>query len=402
MKKGNDARGRWLDWMLKVAGPVLTNAAAGTLHSTMPVECPHDKDIRLQFTHLEALGRTVCGIGPWLDCAGLAGAEEEKRRQYAELTRRAIDRATDPASPDFMNFSEGIQPICDAAFLAHGMLRGERELIDKLPANVRRNVADCMRATRTRKPGYSNYLLFAAMIEALLCRLGEPYDAMRVDYALRTFDTWYSGDGLYGDGPEYCWNYYNSYVIQPMYVDLCAFFADKDPDWAALGEPVRQRARRYAAIQERLVNPDGSFPAVGRSLSYRAGAFQHLAQMALEKNLPDGLPPNQVRCALEAAIGRTLEAPGTFDENGWLHIGLCGSQPDVGEIYISTGSLYLCMAAFLPLGLPADDAFWTGPDVPWTAKRIWSGGFCGIDEALHYLRHKTIHDHDRTQSVKTQ
>jgi hypothetical protein len=61
---------------------------------------------------------------------------------------------------------------------------------------------------------------------------------------------------------------------------------------------------------------------------------------------------------------------------------LAGHQPGLGEIYISTGSLYLCLEAFLPLGLKPEDAFWKDPDVPWTAKRVWNGGDLEADRAL--------------------
>jgi hypothetical protein len=146
--------------------------------------------------------------------------------------------------------------------------------------------------------------------------------------------------------------------------------------------PAIARARRYAAIQERLVAPDGSFPAVGRSIAYRCGAFQLLSQVALRRELPEEVPPAQARAALDAVIRRTLDAPGTFDPAGWLRIGLCGHQPEVGERYISTGSLYLAATAFLPLGLPADDPFWVGPGLPWTGRRAWSGETFPIDGAL--------------------
>ena len=137
--------------------------------------------------------------------------------------------------------------------------------------------------------------------------------------------------------------------------------------------PVLARARRHAAVQERLIGPDGTFPAIGRSIAYRAGAFQLLAQIALRRALPEGVAPGQVRAALSAVLLRTLDAPGTFDANGWLRIGLAGHQPGVGERYISTGSLYLCATAFLPLGLPPDDPFWAQPAQPWTARLAWSG-----------------------------
>lgn len=63
-------------------------------------------------------------------------------------------------------------------------------------------------------------------------------------------------------------------------------------------------------------------------------------------------------------------------------IGLCGHQPGLGEIYISTGSLYLASTAFLPLGLPESDEFWSAPAEPWSSVKIWSGcdlpgGSCG-------------------------
>jgi hypothetical protein len=54
----------------------------------------------------------------------------------------------------------------------------------------------------------------------------------------------------------------------------------------------------------------------------------------------------------------------------------------VGERYISTGSLYLCAVALLPLGLPATDPFWSSPAAPWTAVKAWSGQSFPIDRAL--------------------
>ena len=133
---------------------------------------------------------------------------------------------------------------------------------------------------------------------------------------------------------------------------------------------------------ERLIAPDGSFPPIGRSLAYRCGAMQLLAQVALRRTLPEGVTPAQVRGALTAVIRRTLEAPGTFDAAGWLQIGFCGHQPGVGERYISTGSLYLCSVGLLPLGLPPADDFWSAPAQPWTSVRAWSGQEFPIDHAL--------------------
>jgi len=122
-----------------------------------------------------------------------------------------------------------------------------------------------------------------------------------------------------------------------------------------------------------MISPEGTYPPVGRSLAYRFGAFQLLSKIALMHQLPNNIKPQQVRAALFTVIKKQIEMPGTFDKNGWLQIGVAGHQPDIGENYISTGSLYLCSEAFLILGLPASDDFWNGKDEDWTSKKIWNG-----------------------------
>jgi hypothetical protein len=374
-------RSVWVGVLRRLADPVLNNLANETLRLRMPVEQAPRAD-RRSVTHLEALGRLMAGIGPWIELGGGESDEGRLRRGYADLARRAIDRAVDPASPDFLNFSRERQPVVDAAFLAQGLLRARHHLLETLEARTVRNLVAALESTRSITPSFSNWLMFSVTIEAALAALGAPPDLMRVDYALRQHDEWYKGDGAYGDGPSFHWDYYNSFVIHPMLLDVLDVFRDTQPAWKDLAVRVEARARRYAGVLERLVGPDGSFPPIGRSLAYRCGAFHLLAQMALRHALPEGVSAAQVRGALTAVIRRTLEAPDTFDANGWLRIGFCGHQPGVGETYISTGSLYLCSVAFLPLGLPPGDDFWSAPPQPWTSRRAWSGQPFPIDHAL--------------------
>jgi hypothetical protein len=366
----------WIRTLRKVGDPVLNALSQRRLKAEMPVEAHANVTDRRNYTYLEALGRLLAGMAPWLE-----SNESGDSRRYADLARKSIAAAVDPASPDLMNFSHGGQPVVDAAFLALGILRAPTELWDKLDAATKNNLVQAMLATRVIQPGFNNWLLFSAMVEAFLSHAGEKFDPMRVDYAIRQHDEWYKGDGMYGDGPQFHWDYYNSYVIQPMLLQVLDTVSKVSKSWNSFMAPVLTRARRFAAIQERIVAPDGSFPAIGRSLAYRCGAFHHLATMALRKDLPAGVSPEQVRGALTAVIRRTLDADGTFDEKGWLRIGLCGHQPSIGETYISTGSLYLCAEAFLPLGLPASNPFWSGAAKPWTAQQAWSGAAVAIDHA---------------------
>ena len=371
----------WIAVMRRLADPVLTHLANGTLKARMPVEQAAGAD-RRSVTHLEALGRLIAGIAPWLELPADDTPEGRMRVEYAGLARRAIARAVDPASPDFLNFMRDRQPLVDAAFLAQGVLRAPRALRDGLDPGAKRHLIAALESTRSIVPNYNNWLLFTATVEAGLKSLGADWNRLRVDYALRQHEQWYKGDGTYGDGAEFHWDYYNSFVIHPMLIDVLDVCKDETTAWKDLATRVHARARRYAAIQERLIAPDGSFPAIGRSLAYRFGAFHLLAQMALRHSLPPDVSPAQVRGALTAIIRRSIDAPGTFDADGWLRIGFCGHQPAVGETYISTGSLYLCAVGLLPLGLPATDEFWSAPAQPWTAARAWSGQAFPIDHAL--------------------
>lgn len=378
---GND-RAYWLQTLLKVADPVLNALAKGQLKATMPVEsAPGQEAGRRNVTYLEALGRTLAGLAPWLEHPAI-GPEKAQQQAYAALARQAIANGVNPQSPDRLNFTQGGQPLVDAAFLAHALLRAPNQLWHQLDKDTQTRLITAFRSSRTIKPGYNNWLLFSAMVEAALLKFTGECDEMRMDYAIKQHQSWYKGDGAYGDGPDFHWDYYNSYVIQPMLLDVVqTLVAAKKAD-QPLYDSLLARAQRYAQIQERLIGPDGSFAAFGRSLAYRCGAFQLLAQIALHKQLPTELTAGQVRSALTAVIHRTMDPPGTFDAKGWLQIGLCGHQPSIGETYISTGSLYLCSEAFLPLGLAADDTFWTTPNEDWTAKKIWSGQDVKVDHAI--------------------
>ena len=382
---GEADRAYWLDVLRRLALPVLESLAAGELAKRLPPPPATGRPGLARYAPLEAFGRLLAGIAPWLACPDLsAGPEAALRDRIADLARQGLRIAVNPQSPDLMPFAVPGQPLVDAAFLAQGLLRAPRPLWEPLDATTQQRLLDALRSTRVQHPCLNNWLLFAGTIEAFFASVGQPWDGMRVDYALRQHEQWYKGDGAYGDGPSFHFDYYNSYVIHPMLLDILAATAEIDPHraWQAMVPLQRQRARRYAQVQERLIAPDGSFPPIGRSIVYRMGAFQTLAQVALLGDLPEELSPAQVRCALTAVIRRCMEPPGTFDENGWLTIGLCGSQPSLAERYISSGSVYLCSTVLLPLGLPPSDPFWSGEPMDWTSRKIWSGADMPGDHAI--------------------
>lgn len=368
-----DERSYWLAVAQRIATPLLTSLSRRELKKTMPVESTNPSD-RVKYAHLEAFGRLLAGIAPWLAAQGLDQSELRLQQNFLHLAQASLDAATDPGSPDFMNFHDGSQPLVDAALLAQGILRAPSVLWEPLEARVRRQIVEAMKSSRAiLTPTSNNWVMFAAMVDALLQTLGEKTIEDRFEGCVRRMIGWYKGDGVYGDGEFFHFDYYNSFVIHPMLLDVLSLLKQKDSQFEPLYAAELHRARRYAEIQERLIAPDGTFPSLGRSTTYRFGALQTLGQVALLGQLPERVNPGQVRSAMTAVIRRMSEAPGTFDDRGWLRIGFCGHQPSLAEDYISTGSLYLCAVALLPLGLPPEDPFWSSAAMRWTSQRIWSG-----------------------------
>jgi hypothetical protein len=372
----------WIDVVEKIASPVLDNLSRRELRKNMPVEAANPAD-RAKYTHLEAFGRTLAGISPWLSAQGPDASEAPRQKHFIALAQESLDAATDPRSPDFMNFREGTQPLVDAAFMAQGILRAPDVLWQPLDSRVREQLIEALLSSRTiPTPTTNNWVLFAAIVEAALQMMGQQTLEERFEYCVRRMLGWYKGDGAYGDGELFHFDYYNSFVIHPMLLDALAVLRQKDTQFDFAYSTELLRAKRYAQVLERMIAPDGSFPSIGRSTCYRFGAFHALAQIAWMRELPEPLKPAQARCAMTAVIRKMIEAPGTFDDRGWLQIGFCGHQPTLAETYISTGSLYLCTAAFLPLGLPQSDEFWSAGTAPWTSQLIWSGQSVPADHAI--------------------
>lgn len=369
-------RSFWLAQMDRICRPMLRSLAHDSLRINMPTTVSAHVDNaenRRKVQYLEITGRVLSGIAPFLQGEGVNVFETTLRNEYRQWAVQGLKNAMDSSAKDFMRFDLNGQQMVDASFLAVAFLRAPW-LWQNLDAVTKERMVASFKTTRQYRPPYSNWLLFAAATEVFLYQNGYDWDPIRVDYAMHKLDEWYVGDGMYTDGPNFAFDYYNSYVIHP-YLSLISqtLTAQNNNAYRDMAAKIARRDERYAILQERLINTDGTFPATGRSLIYRGAAFHHLANMAWQKKLPAQLSPASVRCALTAVIRKTLESPTTFTREGWLTIGLYGAQPELGDVYNNSGSPYLCSLIFLPLGLPETDVFWSAPPEQWSAQKIWSG-----------------------------
>jgi len=108
MQPVDTSRGSWLGHLTKLATPVLTALANERLRATMSVEQKPTID-RTGCSHLEAFGRLMAGMAPWLE----SGTDEPGRAEMTELAQKALHHAVNPGSKDFCNFTTGGQPLLD-------------------------------------------------------------------------------------------------------------------------------------------------------------------------------------------------------------------------------------------------------------------------------------------------
>lgn len=374
----------WLQEMDKMCRPIMEALANDQLREKMPHRTSKfvdNKEHRIQVQYVEVLGRVLSGISPWLAIDTGDDDERALRVLYRKWTIKGLQNALDSNARDFMRFDIGGQQLVDASFLSLAIIRSPW-IWTNLDVNTKANFVKSIILTRKYLPVYSNWLLFSAVNEVFLAKFGYDWDAMRVDYALRQFEQWYVGDGMYKDGEFFAFDYYNSYVIHPYLAIIKDVLEEQRNGYKDMFSNISKRNARYAEIQERMINADGTFAPIGRSLTYRTGAFHHLADMGLRQKIPISLSAGQVRSALTAVIQVTLSNPNTYLD-GWLTIGLNGYQEDIGDFYNNQGSPYLATAIFLPLGLPIDDDFWKEESQNWTAQKFWKQGVGVKDKSIH-------------------
>lgn len=88
---------------------------------------------------------------------------------------------------------------------------------------------------------------------------------------LKRHKEWYKGDGWYGDGRNFHLDYYNSYVIQPMLIDVLSVMKKHEVEGADFYDVQLQRLIRYADQQEKMISPEGTYPVLGRSMDIVLG-----------------------------------------------------------------------------------------------------------------------------------
>lgn len=373
----------WVSTLQKIAYPILSNLANGNLKKKMPYESNSQKNRK--FVYLEAFARVFNGISSWLELGPDNSEEGQLRIKYINMTLQAIRNAVNPNSNDHIFIIEPKQSLVEIALFAQGLLRAKNHVWLNLPMDVQAKIIDEFKNTREIAPYENHWLLYTAIIEAALLEFTGECDKERLSYGIHKFrDDYYLGDGIYCDGNSFESNYFNSMFIHPMLNDVLMVMRKYGISEGEFLDVQLMRSSRLSAQLERLISPEGTYPLVGKAIAYRCGVFHLLSQAILFKILPRNINPAQVRSALTMVLRRQFRGTQNFNPDGWLLIGLNGSQLSISEENITNGSIYLCCSIFLALGLEMNDAFWSSPADEWTSVKAWNGSPSQPDQSIDF------------------
>lgn len=378
-----DDRIFWVSTLQKMTFPVLNNLSKGSLRKNMPYESPSLEGQK--FSYLEAFARVFNGIAPWLELGPDSSEEGIVREKYIQMTKKAISNAVNPNNNDYIFVVEPKQSLVDVALFAQGLLRAKNQIWLNLQMDDQARIIRELKNTRVIAPYENHWLLFTSMIEAALLEFTGECDKERLSYGVRKFrDELYMGDGIYSDGESFTSGYFNSMVIHPMLNDILKVMRKYGINDGEFLDVQLMRSSRLASQLERTISPEGTYPLIGSCMGYRCGIFHLLSQAALLKILPRNINPAQVRSALTAVLKKQFGENQNFSSSGWLILGLNGSQTDIAENDINTGSLYFCCTIFVALGLDANNAFWTAPFAEWTSIQAWNGHPLQKDQSIDF------------------
>ena len=282
-----------------------------------------------------------------------------------DLYRDGLSNGTNPEHPEYWGDDEGNarQMHVEMAALGLALALVPEQVWTPLSANSKRNLASWLGQIYQAPLWPNNWQFFRVLVHLGLKKVGAEQDSAPVVASLERLESYYLGDGWYGDGADGGRDYYVPFAMQ-FYALLYAKLAAQDDP--ARAQRLRERAALFAQQFIHWFAADGAALPFGRSLTYRfaCGAFWGALAFADVEALPwpviKGLAMRHLRWWLRQPI---------FTQTGLLSIGYAYSNLNMAEQYNSPGSPYWALKFFLPLALPEEHPFWTAEEAPLPASK---------------------------------
>ena len=166
----------WTALLYRMAQPVLEPMSEGRLQQVMTYESgnlevsPTWDGRNKKVTYMEAFGRLMAGLAPWLSLPDDDTAEGKQRKQLREWALASYKNAVDPQSPDYLGWGSGGQTLVDAAYLVESFHRGYNALWVPLDTITKLRYIHELQQLHRYDPPYQNWFLFCGMEESFLLK----------------------------------------------------------------------------------------------------------------------------------------------------------------------------------------------------------------------------------------
>ena len=315
---------------------------------------------------LEAFARSFLGVGYRLAGVDPAAGDRDDH-DHAGWYAAGLAAGTDPDSAERWPLLTDVpQSRVEAAAVAIALHESRAWIWDRLEDRARQHIVDWLTPSATVSYPDNNWMWFCNVTQAFLRSVGADHDQQLVDDNIARLDAWYLGEdgagrgGWYNDGTHGTIDWYNGWVMQLFSLWYCRMSAGT-PGVENLTEHFRSRLRDYVGRLPTLWGADGASLFQGRSLIYRYATVAAAWAGAIFDASP--APAGQLRrLGLEGV--RYFADRGAFDDRGLLSMGWLGRHESMRQPYSGPGSPYWSSHGFAGLVMPADDPFWSAPEVP--------------------------------------
>lgn len=103
-------RDYWIETMIQIVNPVLESLSNSNLKKDMPYESKSPD--RREYSYLEAFGRVMCGISPWLELGPDKTSEGKLREKYIKMSLKWHKKCSKSRIPGLYGFSEKRTDSC--------------------------------------------------------------------------------------------------------------------------------------------------------------------------------------------------------------------------------------------------------------------------------------------------
>src|SRR3954468_14786687 len=210
-------RAHWDETTKRLMKGIVDSASPGKARQRIPGPRSHHG---LLADELEGFTRSMILAGPWLH--GSANGTYELGGEAIDVGafyRAGILAGTDPKHPEYWgDIVDYAQHLVEMAALGWGLFLSRPLVWDRFSESEKQQVARYMYQCTKVKYHQNNWLLFNAITNTALKKLGMPYSQEQIDANLVACDHMYLGDGWYRDGNINRIDYYNAWAFLYYYL----------------------------------------------------------------------------------------------------------------------------------------------------------------------------------------